>query len=216
MPSYLLRLSRLLKRARTQRRSLKLLRTFDSPLRLLRKRVAAFDSFASDLTEGRLLRERLTHANNVQPPRHRRSVRGRRGTCTPNPACAQLCCLGMKCVSAGTSLTNRSQCETLLPGPVPKTCRGEGMVGISRGTSAFPCASASPQSERRMKGKTDELDVPVGRRRWGRRDGEKCRRVENCRGGDEKKRGLMEKWSGLLGELEEHQEIQRPLKCDHC
>lgn len=32
------------------------------------------------------------------------------------------------------------------------------------------------------------------------------RRVENCRGGDEKKRGLMEKWIGLLGELEEHQE----------
>lgn len=68
MPSYLLRLSRLLKRARTQHRSLKLLRTFDSPLRLLRKRVAAFDSFASDLTEGRLLRERLTRMNNVQPP----------------------------------------------------------------------------------------------------------------------------------------------------
>lgn len=130
MPSYLLGLLRLLKRARKQRRSLKLLRTFDSTLRLLRKRVAAFDSFASDLTEGRLLRERLTHMSNVQPPRQHRSVRRRRGMCTPNPACAQLCCLGMECVSAGTSLTNQSKCETLLPGSVPKTCRGDGMVGI--------------------------------------------------------------------------------------
>lgn len=67
-----------------------------------------------------------------------------------------------------------------------------------------------------MKGKTDELDLPLGRHRWGRRDGGERRRVENCGGGDEKKRGLMEKWSGLLGELEEHQQIQGPLKCDHC
>lgn len=67
-----------------------------------------------------------------------------------------------------------------------------------------------------MKGKTDELDVPVGRQRWGRRDGEKRRRVEISIGGDEEKRALMEEWIGLWGELEEHQEIQMPLKCDQC
>lgn len=54
-------------------------------------------------------------------------------------------------------------------------------------------------SERWMKGKTDELEAA----RRGRRNGERCRRVEVCRRGDEEKSSTVAKWTGLVGELEE-------------